>query len=103
MYAKNLDTKKEQIIFDKEKVSNIAIRSICCTGNGLLLILTEEGNVYISEKDVNYFFNFNFPFTKLEVSNIIAFKLIPAFDYDYAKNLYGINKNKEEILLHKLN
>ena len=103
LYATNLNTDEESIIFDKEKVSSIAVRPICCTGDGNLLILTTNGNVYISEKDCNYAFSFDFPFQKLEVSDIVSFKLVPASDYDFTKNLYGINKNNEEILLQKLN
>lgn len=103
LYATNLNTNEESIIFDEEEVASIAVRPVCCTGNGNLLILTISGNVYISEKDCNYAFGFDFPFQKLEVTNIVSFKLVPAFDFDFAKNLYGINKNNEEILLHKLN
>lgn len=103
LYATNLNTTEEKIIFDTEKIAGIAIRPICCAGNGQLLILTTNGTVYISEKDCNYDFSFNFPFTKIEAENIISFKLIPASDYDFTKNLYGINSNNEEILLQKLN
>lgn len=103
LYATNLNTSEESVIFNDEEVSSIAIRPVCCTGNGNLLILTSNGNVYISEKDCNYAFSFDFPFKKLDATNIISFKLVPAFDYDFTKNLYGINKNNEEILLQKLN
>lgn len=103
LYATNLKTKEEKIVFDKELVKNIAIRRICCTGDGYLLILTTNGNVYMSEKDCNYAFSFNFPFKKLEVTDIVSFKLIPAFDYDMAKNLYGVDSEGKEILLHKMN
>ena len=103
LYAKNLEVNKEKLIFSEEEVSNIAVRKICCAGDGNLLILTSNGNVYISEKDINYSFNFNFPFTKLEVTDIVSFKLIPIADYDFTKNLYGVNSKGEEILLQKLN
>lgn len=103
VYTTNLNTNEEKIIFEKEEVQNIAIRPICCTGDGQLLILTTKGNVYISEKDCNYQFGFDFPFQQLEAQNIISFKLIPASDYDFTKNLYGVNSNGEEILLQKLN
>lgn len=103
LYAVNLKNNEEKIVFDKEYVKNIAIRSICCAGNGYLLILTDDGNVYMSAKDCNYNFSFDFPFKKLDVSNIEKFKLVPAFDYDMARNLYGVDKNGNEILLHKMN
>ena len=103
LYATNLNTSEENIIFDDEAVASIAVRPVCCTGNGNLLILSTNGNVYMSEKDCNYAFSFDFQFKKLEVSNIVSFKLVPAFDFDFTKNLYGINKNNEEILLQKLN
>ena len=103
LYAINLNTKEEKNIFDSENVSAIAVRPICCTGNGILLILTTSGNVYLSEKDCNYDFSFDFPFKKLEASDIKGFKLVPVDEYDFTKNLYGINSNNEEILLQKLN
>ena len=103
LYAKKIGTNEEKIIFDKEDVKNIAVRKICCTGNASLLILTISGNVYMSEDDCNYGFSFDFPFKKLDAKNIVSFKLIPAFDYDYVKNLYGVDKDGKEILLHKIN
>ena len=103
LYATNINNGEEKIIFNTEKVSNIAVRPICCTGNGQLLILATSGNVYISEKDCNYEFSFDFPFKKIETQSIVSFKLIPASDYDFTKNLYGINSNGEEILLQKMN
>lgn len=103
LYAINLNTNEEKIIFDKEKVDKIAVRPFCCAGEAWLLILTTNGNVYISDKDCHYAFGFDFPFTKLKVKDIKSFKLIPAYDYDIVKNLYGINSLGEEILLQKLN
>lgn len=103
VYAINLNTGEDKVIFDIEKVSNIAVRPLCCAGNGELLILTTNGNAYISEKDCNYSFGFDFPFKKLEAKDIVGFKLIPTNDGDWTKNLYGINSIGEEILLQKLN
>ncbi|MBQ2873177.1 MAG: hypothetical protein IJE89_04195 [Bacilli bacterium] len=103
LYAKNLKTNEEKMIFDKEPVKNIAVRKICCAGNAHLLILTTSGNVYMSEDDSNYGFSFNFPFKKLDAKNIVSFKLVPAFDYDVAKNLYGVDSKGNEVLLHKMN
>jgi len=103
LYTRNLETNEEKMIFDKESVKNIATRDICCTGNGFLLILTTNGNVYMSEKDCNYAFSFDFPFKKLDVKDIVSFKLIPATDYDIVKNLYGVDSDGKEILLHKMN
>lgn len=103
LYATNLNTNEESLIFDKEKVANIAVRPICCAGDGNLLILTTNGNVYFSEKDCNYGFSFNFPFKKLDVTNIVSFKLKPKTDTDIVKDLYGINSQGEEVLLHKVN
>lgn len=95
LYAKNLKTNEEKLIFSKEKVSSIAIRPFCCAGNAKLLILTTNGNVYISKKDCHYSFNFDFPFEKINISNIKGFKLIPKDDYDPVKDLYGITYNDE--------
>ena len=95
LYAKNLKTNEEKLIFSKEKVSSIAIRPFCCAGNAKLLILTTTGNVYISKKDCHYSFNFYFPFEKINISNIKGFKLIPKDDYDPVKELYGITSNDE--------
>lgn len=95
LYAKNLKTNEEKIIFSKEKVASIAIRPFCCAGNAKLLILTTTGNVYISKKDCHYSFNFDFPFEKINISNIKGFKLIPKDDYDPVKELYGITSNEE--------
>ena len=103
LYAKKIDTNEEKVIFDKESVKNIAVRKICCTGDGYLLILTVNGNVYMSEKDCNYGFSFNFPFKKLDAKDIVSFKLIPVADYDLVKNLYGVDSKENEILLHKMN
>ena len=103
LYAKNLKTNEEKIVFDKEPVKNIAVRPICCAANGHLLILTSNGNVYMSDEDCNYFFTFNMKYTKLNAENIVSFKLVPLFDYDVAKNLYGIDSEGNEILLHRMN
>lgn len=103
LYAKNLKTNEEKMIFDKESVKNIATRNICCAGNAYLLILTSNGNVYMSNEDINYGFTFNVKFNKLDVKNIVAFKLIPVADYDFTKNLYGVDIEGKEILLHKMN
>ena len=103
LYATNLNEKKDALIFDKEKVKNIAVRPICCAGEGLLIILTQKGNIYLSEHDVNYWFSFNFPFKKLNASNIDTLKLKPKKDLDIVKDLYGITLNGEKILLHTLN
>lgn len=103
LYATNLKTNTTEVVFDTEDVKNIAIRPICCAGEGNLIILTKEGNVYYSEKDCNYSFSFDFPFKKLNVTDIVSFKLIPIDDDDNVKNLYGVNSNGDEILLQKLN
>lgn len=103
LYAKNLNTNEEKMIFDKEPVKNIATRNICCTGNAHLLILTTSGNVYMSNEDSNYGFTLNIKFNKLDAKNIVSFKLIPTADYDYVKNLYGVDSDGKEILLHKIN
>lgn len=103
LYATNLNTGEEKVMFDEEEVINIAVRPICCTGNGQLLILTVNGNAYISEYDCNYFFSFDFPFKKLDGSDIVSFRLIPANENDFTKNLYGINSKGEKILLQKFN
>lgn len=103
LYAKKLDTNEEKIVFDKEEVKGIAVRPICCTGNGNLLILTTNGNVYMSDNDCNYFYTFNMKYNKLDVKDIVSFKLIPAYDYDIVKNLYGVDSKGNEILLHKIN
>lgn len=102
LYAVNEDNNEKRVIFDKENVKNIAIMPICCAGDGNLLILTEYGNVYISEKDCNYSFSFDFPFKKLDVSDIVSFKLVPTDEYSYYNmDLYGINSKNEEVLIQK--
>lgn len=103
LYARKLDTNEEKIVFDKEDVKGIAVRPICCTGNGNLLILTTNGNVYMSDNDCNYFFTFNMKYNKLDVKDIVSFKLIPVNGYDIVKNLYGVDSKDNEILLHKIN
>lgn len=103
LYAKKLSTNEEKIVFDKEEVKGIAVRPICCTGNGNLLILTTNGNVYMSNNDCNYFYTFNMKYNKLDVKDIVSFKLIPVNDYDIVKNLYGVDSKGNEILLHKIN
>ena len=103
LYAKNLNTNEEKMIFDKEPVKNIATRNICCTGSAHLLILTTSGNVYMSNEDSNYGFTLNIKFNKLDAKNIVSLKLIPTADYDYVKNLYGVDSDGKEILLHKIN
>ena len=103
LYAKNLKTNEVKMIFDKELVKYVAVRSICCSGNAHLLILTLDGNVYISNEDSNYGFTFNVKFNKLDAKNIVSFKLVPVEDNDFAKNLYGVDSNGKEILLHEIN
>ncbi len=102
LYATNKNNNETKIVFDKEEVKKMASRPICCTGNANLLLLTNNGNVYISEKDSNYFFSFDFPFKKLDTTDIISFILIPHDDYDSIKNLYGINSKGEKILLQEM-
>lgn len=102
LYAINETTNETKIVFDKEEIKKMASRPLCCTGNANLLLLTNSGNVYISEKDSNYSFSFNFPFIKLEATDIVSFKLIPYDDYDFIKNLYGINSKGEEVLLQEM-
>lgn len=99
LYATNLSTNEEKLIFDTENVKNIAIRPYCCAGNAKLLILTTKGNLYISKQDCTYSFNFNISFEKSEVNDIVSLKLIPEEDYDIVKSLYGINSKGEEILI----
>jgi len=103
LYTKKLGTNEEKMIFDREPVKNIAVRKICCAGNAHLLILTTSGNVYMSNEDSNYSFTFNIKFNKLDAKDIVSFKLVPAFDYDIVKNLYGVDSNGKEILLHRMN
>lgn len=103
LYARKLDTNEEKIVFDKEDVKGIAVRPICCTGNGNLLILTTNGNVYMSDNDCNYFFTFNMKYNKLDVKDIVSFKLIPVNGYDIVKNLYGVDSKGNEFLLNKIN
>lgn len=103
LYATNLNTNEEKIIFEKEKVKNIAIRPYCCAGNTKLLILSNTGNVYLSKQDCTYSFNFDITFEQLEASDIISFKLIPQADYDIVKSLYGINSKNEEIFINEPN
>jgi len=101
LYAKNLNTNEEQIIFENEEVENITIMPICCAGNGNLLILTTNGNVYISKKDCNYQFNFDFPFEKLESKDIISLEIVENYD-DFSITLYGKNTKGEQIKLYEV-
>lgn len=99
LYAINLGNNEERIVFDLEIVDYIAVRNICCTGNAKLLILTKDGNVYMSEDDCNYNFSFDFTFKKLDVTNIVSFKLMSTFENDIVKKLYGVDIDGNEILL----
>ena len=101
LYAINLNNNQEKMIFDKEEIKNIAIRPYCCAGNAKLLILTTNGNVYLSKQDCTYSFNFNIEFEKLEIKDIKAFKLIPKEENDIVKSLYGINSDGIEILINE--
>ena len=101
LYAINLNNNQEKMIFDKEEIKNIAIRPYCCAGNSKLIILTTNGNVYLSKQDCTYSFNFNIEFIKLEISDIKAFKLIPNKEDDIVKSLYGINSKNIEILINE--
>lgn len=99
LYANNKDTGENRLIFDKEEVKNIALRSLCCAGDSRLLILTTNGNVYISLKNATYGFNFDseFLFDKLKVSDVVSFKLVPKDDIDIVKDLYVIDSSGNEI------
>lgn len=101
IYAKNLNNNEEKIIFDNEEVKNIAVRPYCCTGNGKLIILTTKGNLYISKYDCNYFFSFEFPFEKLNITDLKSIKLVPKDKNDIVKSLYGINSKDEEIFIEE--
>ncbi|MBE6156432.1 MAG: hypothetical protein E7161_01670 [Firmicutes bacterium] len=103
LYAKNLKTNEEKMIFDKEPVKNIATRPVCCAGSAYLLILTTDGNVYMSEQDINYQFSFEISFEKLEAKDIVSFKLMPVSGDYVSHDLYGIDSNGKETLLHKIN
>jgi len=99
LYANNKDTGETRLIFGTEEVKNIALRGLCCAGDSRLLILTAGGNVYISLKNATYGFNFDseFLFDKLNVSNVVSFKLVPKDDIDVVKDLYVIDDNGNEI------
>jgi len=101
LYAKKLNNNEEKIIFENEEVENITIMPICCAGNGNLLILTTNGNVYISKKDCNYQFNFDFPFEKLESKDIISLEIVENYD-DFSITLYGKNTKGEQIKLYEV-
>lgn len=101
LYAINLTTNEEKIIFEQEDVKNIAIRPYCCTGNTKLIILTTNGNLYISNKDCTYSFNFDITFTKLNTTNITNLKLVSSNQYENINSLYGINSSGEEILIEE--
>ena len=53
--------------------------------------------------DENHFLSdFDFPFKKLDVSDIVSFKLVPTDEYSYYNmDLYGINSKNEEVLVQK--
>ena len=41
----------ETKVFDTEEVKELYIRSYCCTGGNNLIVITENGNVYMTEND----------------------------------------------------
>lgn len=102
LYAKN-DNQEEKLLFNQEKLSKIASRSLSYTGDSRILLLTEKGNVYISEKDPSYDFdsNENFYFWKLEASNIVGFELINDKEGIHTSELYGITKDKSTVRIEE--
>lgn len=93
------DNKEDKLLFNTEKISKIAKRNLSSTGDSRILILTDNGNVYISEKDPSYNFNYDkdFYFWKLDVQNIIGFELINNKEETYNSELYGITKDNQSI------
>lgn len=102
LYVKE-EEKEEKLLFNKEKVSKIATRNLSSTSDSRILILTEKGNVYISEKDPSYNFSYDkdFYFWKLNASNIIGFELISNKEETYNKELYGITKDNTTVRIEE--
>lgn len=99
LYVRSDDNKEDKLLFNQEEIDKIAKRHLSPTGDSRILILTKSGNVYISEKDPSYAFDYNkdFYFWKLKVSNIIGFELINDKEDNYQSELYGITKDNKSI------
>lgn len=102
LYAK-VDNKEEKLLFNQEKLSKIAKRPISSTADSRILLLTEKGNVYISEKDPSYDYTTdeNYYFWKLEATNIIGFELINDKEEIHTSELYGITKDKNIVRIEE--
>ena len=98
LYVKG-DNKDDKLLFNQEKVDKIASRNLFSTGDSRILILTTNGNVYISEKDPSYDFDYNkdFYFWKLKTSSIVGFELVNNKEETQNSELYGITKDNKTI------
>lgn len=102
LYAKN-DNQEDKLLFNQEKIDKIAKRPISSTGDSRIIILTTNGNVYISEKDPSYDYTTdeNYYFWHLEATNIIGFELISNKEELYPSELYGITKDKSTVRIEE--
>lgn len=102
LYVKG-DNKDDKLLFNQEKVNKIASRNLSSTGDSRILILTTNGNVYISEKDPSYDFDYNkdFYFWKLKTSNIMGFELVNNKEHTQNSELYGITKDNKTIRIEE--
>ena len=62
-----------------------------------------RSNVYISEKDPSYDFDYNkdFYFWKLKTSSIVGFELINNKEHTQNSELYGITKDNKKIRIEE--
>ena len=102
LYVKG-NNKDDKLLFNQEKVDKIASRNLSSTGDSRILILTTNGNVYISEKDPSYDFDYNkdFYFWKLKTSNIMEFELVNNKEHTQNSELYGITKDNKTIRIEE--
>ena len=102
LYVKG-NNKDDKLLFNQEKVDKIAKRTFSSTGDSRILILTTNGNVYISEKDPSYDFDYNkdFYFWKLKTSSIVGFELINNKEHTQNSELYGITKDNKKIRIEE--
>ena len=94
LYVKG-NNKDDKLLFNQEKVDKIAKRTFSSTGDSRILILTTNGNVYISEKDPSY------DFWKLKTSSIVGFELINNKEHTQNSELYGITKDNKKIRIEE--
>lgn len=89
----------DQSIFNKDNVKSIAIINECCAGGYYLLVLTENGNVYLSDQDLSEITSSkNISFSKKGVSGATSI-IMKLSKNQTTASIYAVDSNDNLTLI----